>query len=306
MKIPKNTAKMEKLIEFYINGPAYLRVSGTTQKDYYRNLYIAAGTVVASNRKLGNVRICDLTVGMLNVGYEKWVANNGIRQANYIKSCLSIAWRHGMKYDIMTHNPVSLVETLPTKQRKVRWTREQIKTFLDVAYSKYEYFNLGLVVHMAYDWGQRVGDMRMLTWASLDLDSCQIDLTQSKRNADVHLPISKGLCRILHNQKDQLGFQEYVAPKVSLDRGIVRPYLINEISPNINKILDEANLPKHLTAMDLRRTCVTEMSAAGVDTVSMMNVTGHRNPASLKPYLVNTVEGAAKALSARGNDDEYS
>jgi integrase len=306
MKIPKSTAKIAKLIEFYLNSPAYLRVSASTQRDYFRLLDIASNTSVQNNRKLGNIRICDLTVGMLNVGYEKWVADNGIRQANYVKSCMSIIWRHGMKFDIMTHNPVSLVKTLATKQRKVRWSRDQIKTFLDVAYDRYEYYNLGLIVHMAYDWGQRIGDMRVLKWSSLDLDTCQIDLTQSKRNADVHLPISKGLCKILQNQKEQLGFQDYVAPKVSLNRGIVRPYLINEIAPNINRILDEANLPKHLTAMDLRRTCVTEMAAAGVGTVGMMNVTGHKDPASLKPYLVNTVEGATKALSARGNDDEYS
>jgi site-specific recombinase XerD len=64
--------------------------------------------------------------------------------------------------------------------------------------------------------------------------------------------------------------------------------------------LDEANLPKELTAMDLRRTAVTEMMEGGVDLAGIMQVTGHQNAASVKPYMVNTFSGASKALAARG------
>ena len=58
--------------------------------------------------------------------------------------------------------------------------------------------------------------------------------------------------------------------------------------------------------MDLRRTAVTEMMEAGVDLAGIMQVTGHKNVASIKPYMVNTFSGASKALAARGNDDEHS
>ena len=36
------------------------------------------------------------------------------------------------------------------------------------------------------------------------------------------------------------------------------------------------------------------------DTIGMMQVTGHKNISSLKPYMVNTLSGAKKALSTRG------
>ncbi len=52
--------------------------------------------------------------------------------------------------------------------------------------------------------------------------------------------------------------------------------------------------------MDLRRTAVTEMMEGGVDLAGIMQVTGHQNAASVKPYMVNTFSGASKALSARG------
>ena len=51
--------------------------------------------------------------------------------------------------------------------------------------------------------------------------------------------------------------------------------------------------------MDLRRTAVTEMMEGGVDLAGIMQVTGHQNAASVKPYMVNTFSGASKALSAR-------
>ncbi len=155
---------------------------------------------------------------------------------------------------------------------------------------------------MAYDWGQRIGDMRVMTWNTLDLDQCRLDLTQSKRNAEVHLPISNGLCEMLKQQKEDFDFQEYVAPRVKPRAGAYTPYDKGEISLLINEVLDEANLPRELTAMSLRRTAVTEMMEAGVDLVGIMQVTGHVNPASLKPYMVNTLAGATTALDKRNKN----
>jgi integrase len=56
--------------------------------------------------------------------------------------------------------------------------------------------------------------------------------------------------------------------------------------------------------MDLRRTAVTEMMEGDVDIIGIMQVTGHKSATSLRPYMVNTFRGAAKALAARGNDDD--
>jgi integrase len=209
-----------------------------------------------------------------------------------------------MRYDVMVHNPVSLVKTQKTDRRTVMWTREYVKRFLDEAYSDFNYRSIGLIVHMAYEWGQRVGDMRLLKWEALDLTECRLDIKQSKRGAEVHLPISKNLCQMLQAQQKDFGFQEFVAPRVKPRSGAFTPYDLEEISPNINTLLDKANLPRELTAMDLRRTAVTEMLEAGVDIAGIRQVTGHKNMQSVVPYMVNTFSGASKALSARGNDED--
>lgn len=302
MKIPKDTAKLHDIVEFYYQSTAYRRVSGKTQKDYAAALTKVCDTVV-EGRELGRYQAKRIRVRHLQQAYDIWL-NTGVRTANYRRTALGTAWRNAMRYDILVHDPVKLVQAVSSQPRRVKWEREHVKQFLEVAYSDFNWRSIGLIVHMAYDWGQRVGDMRMLTWDTLDLDTCRIDMTQSKRHAEVHLPISKNLCAMLRLQKEALGFQQYVAPKVLFHSGETRPYTLRHLAQEVNKIKDLAGIPKELTAMDLRRTAVTEMMEGGVDLVGIMQVTGHMNVNSVKHYMVNTYSGASKALAARGNEDD--
>lgn len=296
--IPKQSATLEEVVDFYRNSDAYRRLSSSSQKDYDNHLSATLITEV-EGKPLRAYRCKNLKVRHITQAYDQWL-QIGTRTANYRRSVLSAAWKHAMRYDVMIHNPISLVQTVAEKPRRVHWTREQVSIFLDTAYSDFRWRSIGLIVHMAYDWGQRVGDIRLLTWDSLDLNQCRMDMTQSKRNAEVHLPISADLCQMLRQQKEDFGFQQYVVPRVKPRAGAYTPYDKEEVSLYINEILDEANLPKELTAMDLRRTAVTEMMEGGVDLAGIMQVTGHQNAASVKPYMVNTFSGASKALAARG------
>ena len=302
MNIPKHNCTLEEVVDFYRNSDVYRRLSSSSQKDYDNHLSATLITEV-EGKMLREYRCKNLKVRHMQQAYDQWL-QVGTRTANYRRSVLSAAWKHAMRHDVFIHNPIALVQTVTEKPRRVHWTREQVSIFLDTAYSDFRWRSIGLIVQMAYDWGQRVGDVRLLTWDSLDLNQCRMDLTQSKRNAEVHLPISQGLCSMLRQQKEEFGFQQYVAPRVKPRAGAYTPYDKEEISLYINKILDEANLPKELTAMDLRRTAVTEMMEGGVDLAGIMQVTGHQNTASVKPYMVNTYSGASKALAARGDQDE--
>ena len=304
MRIPNSSDTLEKILSYYLKSAAFAKLKGRTQISYEANL-TAVGNTLVGRRMLKNYVVADIKARHLNNAYEKWLLS-GTRTANYRKASLSAAWKYAMRNDVMEHNPVSLIKTSSDNQRRVKWSRDQVKTFLGVGYADMRWRSITLIVHMAYDWGQRVGDMRVLTWDKLNLTECRLDITQSKRGAEVHLPISAGLCRMLQQQKDDFGFQEYVAPRVKPRAGAYTPYDLEEVSNLINGVLEEANLPKHLTAMDLRRTAVTEMMEAGVDLAGIMQVTGHKNVNSVKPYMVNTFSGASKALAARGNDDDQS
>lgn len=300
--IPKPHCTLDAIFDFYLKSKAFSKLSPTTQKDYERKLHHVSSTVVEGKR-LGDYRCNKIKVRHLTQAYDIWL-DTGIRTANYRKACLSCAWKHAMRHDVFIHDPVALVKTVASGQRRVYWTDDQIDTFTAMAYSDFRWRSIGLIVHMAYDWGQRVGDMRLLQWSTLDLDQCTMDLTQSKRNAEIHLPISNNLCKMLRQQKEEWGFQEYVAPRVMPRAGAYPPYNVEEISPLINEVLSAGGLPMHLTAMDLRRTAVKEIMEGGGDLLTTIQVTGHKNIASLKNYQVNTRSGAAKALAVRGRKDE--
>lgn len=301
-KIPPPNANLRTIVDFYLNSPAFARLSASSQKDYQKHLSEVLVTKVGYSF-LSNMKCQDIKASTLNTAYNQWLLI-GNRTANYRKSVLGAAWKYSMFHDVMEHNPVSLIKTVSKPSRKVVWTKDQVKQFLTVAYSDFDTRSLGLIVHMAYDWGQRIGDMRNLTWDDLNLAECRVDMTQSKRKAQVHLPISKGLCAMLAEQKASFGFQKYVAPRPKPSGGAFVTYTKEHISNHINSLLTKANLPIELTAMDLRRTAVTEMLEGGVDIGGIMQVTGHVSPQSLKPYMVNTLSGATKALSARGNEED--
>lgn len=301
MDIPKANAKLSEIVGFYIFSPAFRRLSASSQRDYEKNLIAAINTSV-EGKDLGDYRCNKLKVRHITTAYEAWLTI-GTRTANYRKSCLSAAWKHAMRNDVIIHNPIAPVQTVSTSPRRTVWERDQVQKFLETAYSDFRWRSIGLIVHMAYDWGQRVGDMRVLKWDKLDLVGCQLDLTQSKRNAEVHLPISSGLCDMLRQQKEDFGFQDYVAPKHIPVAGKYVAYKKKEIASITNEVLAKANLPLELTAQDLRRTAVTEMMEGGIDLANIMQVTGHQNVQSVKPYMVNTLSGATKALAARKKDD---
>ena len=300
--LPKRTATVGQLIEFYLNSDHFARLTGSTQKQYETHLNAVLATRVLGKR-LEDYRARSLKAQHTNLAYQEWL-KIGTRTANYRKSALSTAWKYCMRLDIMENDPVRLIKTESDKPRKVRWTREQVSTFLDTAYSDFKWRSIGLIVHMSYECAQRVGDMRVLTWDKVDLDAQRIDLTQSKRGADVHLPIPEALTAMLQQQKEDFGFQTYVAPKTTPVAGAYVPYPVDQIDAAINEVKDAAGLPKNITAMDLRRTAITEMVEGGADLAHIMQVSGHRSPDSVRPYMVNTYTGAKTALAKRGGRDD--
>jgi integrase len=230
--------------------------------------------------------------------YEKW-CEKGIHMANHVVSVARILINYAIHMEYCHTNPFSHVKRRTAPQRKVVWQKEDVKKFLDHAYSDFKYRSIGLIVHMAYEWCQRLGDMRTLTWESLDLDNQKAHITQSKRRAEVFLPIADDLNDMLKSQREDFGFQRYVTPRPKPRRGLYKPYSLTKLPFIGRQIMNEAGLSENLRLSDLRRTGTTEMVDAGVSMGNIMSVTGHANPQSVKPYMKNTFTSANFALDAR-------
>lgn len=230
-------------------------------------------------------------------------AGHSVSLANHSLALYRLIFNYGIRQGFVTYNPFTHVKPMRTKPRRVTWEREQVRAFLNTAYSRWDWRNVGLIVHMAYEWGQRLGDMRMLTWDTYNLDTGVLTLTQSKRRAKVTLPTSEGLRQVLKQQHDDYGWQSFVAPsKRKVHRQLV-PYSIDIINDIGRTIMDAAKLPQELWLMDLRRTAITEMVENGVPVTSVMAISGHATPQSLTPYIRHTLKGATVAQQMRGMTD---
>ena len=275
----------------YWGSDAFRKLGSASQKDYYDCLRVI-------NDDVGSMSMKRLSVSLMQQCYITWL-KRGIYRANKIAAIMSILINWAKKNGISIENPMPLLEKTPNPQRTVMWEPEQVNKFLTTAYSEWKWRSIGLIVQMAYEWGQRVGDMRMLTWAAINFDKKRCDLVQSKRGAEVHLPISDTLMHVLKQQHETFGFQCLVTPQVQPSDGSYKPYTKEMLHVYVNAVLEAAELPSYLTAMDMRRTAITEMVEAGVDITQIKQVSGHTNINSLTPYIKHTYTGASEALAKR-------
>ena len=293
VKTLNSSAKLSQLIYLYKQSNDYNMLREETKKDYTYFLKVLVDS-------LGDRRIVDVTTKLAKHNYEEWV-KRGVSFANHTCTICSRLFRYGIQMEHIVLNPFGNIKRKQTLQRKVVWTRDQVLHFLDVAYSDFEYRNIGLIIQMAYEWCQRIGDMRMLTWDSVNLDTAILSLEQSKRRAQVFLPISDDLKEMLTEQHNDFGFQPYVAPRPRPVSGAYEPYSLDRMSKAGRVVMRLAELPEELRLMDLRRTGTTEMVESGVPLPQIMSVTGHTNPQSVKPYMKNTYTSANNALTTRIN-----
>ena len=295
-KLPKSNSTFGQLVAAYLNSPRYKRLSKATQ-DSYNVAIDAALAATVDGRKLSMFRIDRITTAMCEKVYATW-ADSGVVGANDKARIVSLLFNYAIRLGILERNPMRWVDKTTPKPRKVRWKREDIEAFLRAAYSDYQYRSIGLIVHMAYEWCQRIGDIRTMKWSQIDFDTRTVTIEQSKRGAVIYLPITEGLAKTLEQQHEHFSFQKYVAPYLGSDK-VYKPYPKTYIASRIKEIKQLAGLPDELQAWDLRRTGITELVQAGVHPLQMMQVTGHKSVQSVLPYVVNTYEGAKVAMANR-------
>ena len=290
--------KLSILIDKYYLSFDFKNLRQETKVQYQYFLTVLSETKIDNAKTLGSIKISDITTKMAKVAYEMW-CERGIHMANHVMSVARVVYNFAIHMEHYNINPFTSIKRKTPVARKVVWTKDNVCTFLDYAYQDFHTRNIGLIAQMAYEWCQRLGDMRVIKWENLELDKNKMHIEQSKRRAEVFLPISDSLCEMLTQQKEDYGFQEYVAPCTKPFKGVYKPYSKHRLPKLARDIMNDAGLPVELRLSDLRRTGTTEMVDAGVSMGNIMAVTGHTNPQSVKPYMKNTLASANLALNLR-------
>tara|TARA_A100001011_G_scaffold387072_1_gene464222 strand:+ start:1183 stop:2268 length:1086 start_codon:yes stop_codon:yes gene_type:complete len=282
---------LSELCDIYLLSNDFNALRDSTKADYIYFIRILC-------LDLGDKKWHTISSRLAKRTYELWV-KRGVSLANHVCSVASRVYNYATEMEYGNHNPFSAIRRKAPQPRRIVWAKEQVRQFLNFAYNNYEYRSIGLIVHMAYEWCQRIGDMRLLMWDNIDLDKGQLHLEQSKRRSRVFLPIGDELYEMLLQQKADFGFQQYVAPSIKPVQGKYNPYSLEGVSKIGRRAMKQSGLPDELRLMDLRRTGVTEMIDSGVPMGQLMSVTGHTNVQSVKPYMKHTFESAKNALNTR-------
>jgi len=292
---------LQPIIDDYYSSYDYSVLADETKKQYQYFIGVMLHTKV-EGLPLCQYDLKDITPRTARLAYDTW-CDKGIHMANHVIASTNTALNHGLRMELCMTNPFAMVRKRTAERRKVVWSREYVQKLLDAAYSDFSTRNIGLIAHMAYEWCQRLGDMRLLRWNNIDFETHTVHLEQSKRKADVHLPIDDDLYDMLVQQENDFGFQPYVAPRPYPISGEYKPYTLTKLPKYGRVLMQQAGIPDELRLSDLRRTGTTEMVEAGVGMGQIMSVTGHVNPSSVKPYMKNTYKSANYALTERKKHD---
>lgn len=291
--------KLVDVIDEYYRSLDYRALAPKTQRDYKYCLEALLNTT-ARGKSIRSMYIESLNPPYAQAAYNKW-AEKGIPTANHIQAVASKLYNYAIQLGYTPTNPFSTISKKAHRARKVVWTKDHVKKFLDTAYSQFKWRSVGLIVQMAYEWCQRLGDMANLKWENYDAENRVLYLEQSKRRAKVELPTTNELHEMLMQQKADVDFQPYIAPQCGTNRIYPRPYKPSVLSQIGRQIIKAAGLPNELQIMDMRRTGTVEMVDAGVPLPQILSVTGHQSPKSITPYLKNTLTSARKAATLRFN-----
>ena len=292
-------ATVADLLRAYFATDSYMKLSQKSKADYAYYLQFWNKSKLGSTPVLSTV-LCNITAPMCQRLYDEHAAHS-VSLANHCVSVYKLVFNFAIRLGYITFNPFAKLLRRQDKPRRVVWSNDDLKAFMDVSFATFNKRSVGLIVYMAYEWGQRLGDMRMLTWDMYNLDTGVLTLTQSKRRARVTIPTSESLQGMLRQQHKDYGWQRYIAPSTQEDRkGGLLPYSLANLGRVGQTIMREANLPDHLQLMDLRRTAITELVEAGVPLSNIMALSGHATPQSLTPYMKATLTSSTLAQTMRG------
>ena len=290
--------RLKKAVDKYLRSRHFNSLSYSTQRNYESRLnYFCRMSVMGST--LGNVSVMNINAIKCNEMYDTWELENSIANANHNARVFSVLMNFLVSLDIINYNPMARVNKRTSTPRSVVWTHEQVITFLDTAFTKFDWRSIGLIVLMCYEWGQRPVDIRNLTWGDIDFDSDKVTITQTKRGATVELPIPDNLLVMLQHQRKDWDFQDYVVPHHRPQDSAYRPITVSQMTALLREVKATAGLPDELQVGDLRKTAIVQMISSGVDHLAIQSVSGHKSVASLNPYNKFSLKTAKSALERR-------
>ena len=289
------------LLRKFENSPKFARYAHRTRQDYsciYRDVET---TLTEDGSIFGDAKLSEVTRQLVYSLYEQCVLAHGNDSANKAVAACQAAFKYGtLKIADINSNPFSNLDRFNSPPRRQRWTDKQLADFIKKA-EEMGYPAIGRCALICMELVQRPGDILIMKWGAYDKREKLWHIRQSKRGTVVRVPETRRLrvalnrARLVATQRTAGDIGElFVCPTATGKRWHRRYFTLT-----VRRIARAAKLPDDLQIRDLRRTGATEGATAGATPAEMMAVGGWVNQASIRPYLVPTLEQAASFQAKR-------
>lgn len=271
------------LIEKHKKSQHYKDREKSTKRefDYYTDLLVKTRQKLAASIERKHCR--ELYENMISKkGYTKDKAN---RVMKWLRFILSQAIEEGLRKD----NPAFNLRLEHNEPRSEVWNQYEVAAFVLKA-TESGRSSIGLAVMLAFDLGQRQGDILKLSWGQYD--GKFYNIRQGKTGARVAIPL-------LSDMKASLDATSRKSIQIIISEETERPYKADDFRHHFRDIANACGFQKK-QFLDLRRSSVVRLSLAGCSPQLISSITGHSIHTVtqiLKVYNPPTREQAAAAIT---------
>lgn len=261
------SGRLHKLIDVYLDSTEFRdQLSDRSKEDYRRH-------IDRIRAKFGSMPLSAIEDRRARGIFKTWrdaIAEKTPRQADYLwmvlARILSIAKDRGL---ITVNQCEKGGHVYTAKRTEIIWTAADIEKFCEVASPELQFALL-----LALWTGQRIGDLRTLTWSAYDGEYIRLQQSKGTRKGKpgprVTIPVSKVLKAALDRVK-QSG--RTTTTILCTTRGT--PWSADGFTTSWGKAYKRSGLAPGLHFHDLRGTAVTRLALSGCTVPEIAAITGH-------------------------------
>lgn len=282
--VPLKPETIPWLVRLYQTDPRYTDLAEKTKESYDWCI----GILESWSERAGHPPLRSIARKHVRAFYRS-MADKTPSKANAVMRMLSILMSFAKDEGLVAENPAEKQHLRGTPPRQQVWTIEQVQTFCARATAEGR-ASIALAVLLAYNLGQREGDVLALAWSQYSGEA--IRLRQSKSKVLLDVPVIAEL-------REALDAAQKKSPTMVVSEVTQRPYKLHNFTHRFAEIRDAAGL-NHLQYRDLRRSAVVALAEAGCEIPEISAITGHslnRCVAILETYLPRNSVMARNAIA---------
>ena len=239
---------LEEAYNQFLQSDKYKSYSPQTQRQYGYLLYNAFVSQL-NGKRIGEIHMDSMDTTTAEQVF-RHVSVNGTTAASQFRVAFNAMCKH-----LNIPSPMKCIQ--PEYAGKTEAVEAELSKLLSTAYSTFKWRNIGLIIQLTYEQGQPMNKVALCTWDDFDEATGVLVVDGLATN------LSASMTEMLKEQKEDFGFQQYIAPSPFPTKNGYVPYGETQLSRTMRKLKAEAGVDTHVNATEIRRLGLAAMLKHG-------------------------------------------